>query len=82
MSKSKSKKDKAPSPKKEMRNQITNQLKSVLAGLEEKLGKKEFEDRVKKAARMLSAGIKIKSAKQPKPKPAKREVPLTEENAG
>jgi hypothetical protein len=81
MSKSKTKKVKAPSPKKEIRNQITGQLKNALTGLEEKLGKKEFEIRVKKAARLLSAGIKTKKSKQPKVKAAKKENPAAEEKA-
>jgi hypothetical protein len=81
MSKSKTKKVKAPSPKKEIRNKITGQLKTALTGLEEKLGKKEFENRVKKAAKLLSAGIKTKTAKPPKTKPAKKETPVAEEKA-
>ncbi|MDP4263979.1 MAG: hypothetical protein Q8941_15735 [Bacteroidota bacterium] len=81
MSKSKTKKDKAPSPKKEMRNQITEQLKNALTGLEEKLGNKEFENRIKKAAKLLSTGIKIKPAKQSKTRPAKKESPVMEEKA-
>jgi hypothetical protein len=81
MSKSKTKKDKAPSPKKEIRNQITDQLKNALASLEEKLGKEEFESRIKKAAKMLSAGIKIKPAKPVKSKPVKKDNSVTEEKA-
>jgi hypothetical protein len=74
MSKSKSKKDKAPSLKKEIRNQITDQLKNALTGLEEKIGKEEFESRIKKAAKLLSAGIKIKPAKPVKSKPVKKDA--------
>jgi hypothetical protein len=81
MSKSKTKKDKAPSPKKEIRNQITEQLKNALTGLEEKLGKKEFESRIKKASKLLSAGIKIKPVKPAKSKPVKKNNPVTEEKA-
>ena len=67
MSKSKVKKEKAPSPRKEMRKQITVTLQQALNGsLSEKLGKKEFESRVRKAAKLLSAGIKIKPVKEKK----------------
>jgi hypothetical protein len=79
MSKSKTKKDKALSPKKEIRNQVTEQLKNALTGLEEKLGKEEFESRIKKAAKMLSAGIKVKPAKPLKTKAVKKEIPVAEE---
>ena len=73
MSKSKTKKDKAPSPKKVIRNQITDQLKNALSSLAEKLGKDEFESRIKKAAKLLTAGIKSKQAKLVKNKPAKKD---------
>ena len=67
MSKVKVKKEKAPSPRKEMRKQIADQLQHALNGsLSEKLGKKEFESRIKKAAKLLSAGIKIKPVKEKK----------------
>jgi hypothetical protein len=78
MSKSKSKKEKAPSPKKEIRSQITDQLKNALTSLEEKLGKKEFEGRIKKAAKMLSAGIKIKPSKPVNTKAVKKDTAAPE----
>jgi hypothetical protein len=78
MSKSKSKKDKAPSPKKEFRSKVTEQLKNVLTDLEAKLGKKELENRIKKAARLLTAGIKLKPAKPAKAKPVKKDEPVIE----
>ena len=81
MSKSKTKKNKTLSQKKEIRNQVTEQLKNALTGLEEKLGKEEFESRIKKAAKMLSAGIKIKPAKPVKIKPVKKEIPASGEKA-
>ena len=80
MSKSNTKKEKAPSPKKELRNQITDQLKKALTGLEEKLGKEEFESRIKKAAKLLTAGIKTKPAKPAKGKPVKKENAATDTN--
>jgi hypothetical protein len=79
MSKSKTKKDKALSPKKEVRQQITDQLLSALTSLEEKLGKKEFESRIKKAAKLLAAGIKTKPVKPAKSKPVKKDSAPPEE---
>lgn len=73
MSKSETKKDKALSPKKEIRNQVTEQLRNALTGLEEKIGKEEFESRLKKAAKLLCAGIKLKPAKPAKAKPVKKD---------
>jgi hypothetical protein len=81
MSKSKTKKENVPSPKKEIRNQIADQLKNALTGLEEKIGKEEFESRIKKAAKLLSAGIKTKPAKPAKTKPAKKDNPVTGEKS-
>ena len=72
MSKMKVKKDKTPSPKKEIRNQVTGQLKVALNGLEDKLGKKEFESRIKKAAKLLTSGIKNKPSKPAKIKAVKK----------
>jgi hypothetical protein len=74
MSKDKIKKVKPLSPKKEFRNQIAGQLKNALKGLEEKLGKKEFEGRIKKATKLLAAGIKIKQVKAVKAKAVKKEM--------
>ena len=74
MPKDKIKKDKPLSPKKEFRNQINGQLKNALKGLEEKLGKKEFESRIKKATKLLAAGIRTKQAKPVKIKAAKKEI--------
>jgi CRISPR/Cas system CMR-associated protein Cmr5 small subunit len=79
MSQGKTKKEKIISPKKEIRNQISNHLKNGLINLEEKLGKKEFESRVKKAAKLLAAGIKIKPVKAVKTKSAKKEIAPPEE---
>ena len=73
MAKGKTKNGKPLSPKKEFRNQISTQLMNALTGLEEKLEKKELESRVKKAAKLLTAGIKIRPEKPAKAKPAKKE---------
>ena len=78
MSKSKSQKNKMLSPKKELRQKITAQLQVALTDLKEKLGKKEFEGRIKKAARLLTAGIKAKAKKLSKNKIIKNVT--TEEN--
>jgi len=82
MSKSKPKKDKTPSPRKEIRNQITGQLINALPGLEEKLGKKVFESRIKKAVKLLTAGIKTKPAKAAKIKTVKKDTVTPEEKTG
>lgn len=79
MAKSKEKKVKTPSPKKEIRQQVTDKLRNTLTELEEKLGKKELESRIKKAAKMLTAGIKIKTPKPKKNKPAKDEATASAE---
>jgi hypothetical protein len=52
--------------KKATRKEISTQLVSVLAGLKETLGEKKFERRIKKAARLLTAGIKTKPIKKEK----------------
>ena len=77
MSKSKTKNDKALSPKKEFRNQITEKLTTALTGLEEKLDKKELEARIKKAVKLLTAGIKTKPTKPAKNKPVKKDTGTT-----
>ncbi|HLG40886.1 MAG TPA: hypothetical protein VI461_14500 [Chitinophagaceae bacterium] len=78
MSKSKVKKEKTASPKKEFRSHIAEQLKSALNGLEEKLSKKELESRIKKAVKLLTAGVKMKPVKPVKAKPIKKEEPPIE----
>jgi hypothetical protein len=54
------------SGKKSARKEISIQLTSVLNNLKETLGEKKFERRIKKAARLLTAGIKTKPAKKEK----------------
>ena len=75
MSKDKAKKDKPLSAKKEFRTHIMERLKTALNGLEEKVGKKELENRIKKATKLLVAGVKLKPAKAPKSKAPKKEDP-------
>ena len=45
--------------KKETRKEISTQLANALTGLKETLGEKKFERRIKKAAKLLTAGIKV-----------------------
>jgi HD-like signal output (HDOD) protein len=52
--------------KKETRKEIGLQLATALNNLKETLGEKKFERRIKKAARLLTAGIKTKPAKKEK----------------
>jgi len=52
--------------KKDTRKEISTQLVGALAGLKETLGEKKFERRIKKAARLLTAGIKTKPIKKEK----------------
>jgi len=52
--------------KKEARKEISVQLTSALANLKDSLGEKKFERRIRKAAKLLTAGIKTKPAKKVK----------------
>ncbi|MBO9562719.1 MAG: hypothetical protein J7621_08100 [Niastella sp.] len=52
--------------KKSARKEISIQLTSALNSLKETLGEKKFERRIKKAARLLTAGIKTKPVKKEK----------------
>lgn len=79
MSKSKTKKIKPLSAKKQNRMKIIGQLQTALPALAEMLGKKEFESRIKKAAKLLTAGVKIKPAKPAKIKPAGKDKTASEE---
>lgn len=40
--------------------EVTESLRTALAGLKDVLGEKKFESRIGKAAKLLSAGIKDK----------------------
>lgn len=60
MAKSKTKAVKSISLKKEINQQLTSQLTTSLPGLKEILGEKKFENRIKKAAKLLSDGIREK----------------------
>jgi hypothetical protein len=52
--------------KKSARKEVSLQLTSALNDLKETLGEKKFERRIKKAARLLTAGIKTKPVKKEK----------------
>lgn len=64
MAKNKLKEGKTISLKKEIYQQITGQLSTSLPGIKEILGEKKFESRIKKAAKLLSEGIKEKAPKK------------------
>ena len=66
MAKNKSTNGKTISLKKEIYQQITGQLSTSLPGIKEILGEKKFDSRIKKAAKLLSAGIKEKAPKKVK----------------
>ncbi len=67
MGKNSSKSAKSPSSRKKFQQQIMDNLVSSLSGLKEILGEKKFGSRVKKAAKLLSEGIKEKAPKKIKP---------------
>ena len=64
-------KTKILSSKKQARLQVIAQLQSALPGLEEALGNKEFNSRLKKVAKILTKGLKAKPAKKVKIKQEK-----------
>lgn len=74
MAKTKTEKVKTPSAKKQAYEQIVTQLTSSLPGLKDLLGEKKFQSRIKKAAKLLSAGIKAKKAKAKKKAPVQQEA--------
>lgn len=57
--------------KKETYQQLSTQLTGSLAWLKDLVGEKKFESRIKKAAKLLSNGIKEKAAKKIKPEKKK-----------
>lgn len=66
MAKDKSQNGKTISLKKEIYQQLTEQLTTSLPGIKEILGEKKFDSRIKKAAKLLSEGIKEKAPKKVK----------------
>ncbi len=59
------------SPNTPARLQVIAQLQTTFPGLEEALGKKEFNSRLKKVAKILTEGLKAKPAKKVKIKQEK-----------
>lgn len=59
------------SSKKKFQQQVFDNLASSLQGLKEILGEKKFESRIRKAAKLLSEGIKEKAPKEIKPEKKK-----------
>jgi len=78
MAKSKTKSAKSISLKKEISQQLTAQLTTSLPALKEILGEKKFENRIKKAARLLTNGIKEKAPKEIKQEKKKASKKKTE----
>lgn len=56
---------------------VTEQLHTSLTELKAQLGEKKFSKRIKKAAKLLVAGIGKKHVKKVIPKPAKKAVAKT-----
>ncbi|MGZ5221182.1 MAG: hypothetical protein ACXWWD_12840 [Chitinophagaceae bacterium] len=79
MSSTKKKNAENISLKKETYQQLSAQLTGSLAWLKELVGEKKFESRIKKAAKLLSDGIKEKATK--KIKPEKKKVSKKESEA-
>lgn len=61
--------------KKEIAEQVSLQLVSSLTGLKELLGEKKFLNRVKKATKLLVAGVKTKATGEKKGKVKKAKEP-------
>lgn len=84
MAKGKKKDIKPISRKKEIHQQLITQLSTSLPGLKEILGDKKFEIRIRKAAKLLSVGIKDKASKktkQAKKKTGKKKAELSQPTA-
>ena len=67
--------------KKEINQQLTIQLTNSLPRLKEILGEKKFESRIKKAAKLLSDGVKEKAPeiiKEKKKKVSKKKTETSE----
>lgn len=69
---------KDPVAKEEILKTITEQLLAGLTLLKEQLGDKKFEKRIKKAAKLLTAGIKKSPEEKPNAPSKKNESPVAE----
>ncbi|HTD92937.1 MAG TPA: hypothetical protein VK644_03960 [Chitinophagaceae bacterium] len=76
MATAKTNKTKPVSQKKQNLLKVIGQLKENFSQLEELVGKKDFESRTKKAAKILMQGIKIKEPKLKKQRAQKSEIPV------
>lgn len=65
---------KSATPKKIARTAVSQQLANTLTDLKEALGEKKFERRIRKAARLLTAGIKGKPVKREKKEKEKKKT--------
>ena len=63
MGNKKTKEPKTLSLKKQVNLEVVQTLSAALPHLKEILGEKKFEDRIEKAAKLLSAGVKEKKEK-------------------
>ena len=63
MGNKKAKQSKPLSLKKQVNLEVVQSLSAALPHLKEILGEKKFEDRIEKAAKLLSAGVKEKKEK-------------------
>ena len=63
MGNKKTKEQKTLSLKKQVSLEVVQALSAALPNLKEILGEKKFEDRIEKAAKLLSAGVKEKKEK-------------------
>jgi hypothetical protein len=54
---------------------VTEQLVTSLAALKAQVGEKKFNKRIKKAAKLLVAGVEKKPVKKVIPKPVKAAIP-------
>ena len=60
--------------KKELKHQLTDKMHTALPELREMLGEKKFENRVKKAAKLLMQGLHDKDVAQKAKQSAKKDT--------
>lgn len=74
---SKTKKEKKPSYKKQVAADLAARMQTQLADLKEVIGEKKFGNRLRKAVKVLTAGIKKAKPKNAVQKAAKKLQPAT-----
>ncbi len=68
-------------PKRKATEDLSVKLSSALPELKKTLGEKKFDRRIRKAAKLLNAGIKVVASKKEKTKkPAEAKVTVVAEN--